>query len=150
MIAVSMLTQLEMNMFFSSRESKLWYIHRELSWNKIIKTLHATKWMNLTNIILKKRNYTKKSIWYVISLTKAFQKLIVSGYINHQGVISFMGEELRTGSGLSIEDSKWEYDCLVLWNRTFIWQFLPIIPSCISSVQFSRSVMSKSLWPYEL
>ena len=124
MIAVSMLTQLEMNMFFSSRESKLWYIHRELSWNKIIKTLHATKWMNLTNIILKKRNYTKKSIWYVISLTKAFQKLIVSGYINHQGVISFMGEELRTGSGLSIEDSKWEYDCLVLWNRTFIWQFL--------------------------
>ena len=70
--------------------------------------------MILTNIILKKRNYTKKRIWYEISLTKAFQKLIVSGYINHQGVISFIGEELGAGSGLAIEDSKGEYDYLVL------------------------------------
>ena len=27
-MTVFMLTQLEMNMFFSSKESKLWYIHR--------------------------------------------------------------------------------------------------------------------------
>ena len=41
---------------------------------------------------------------------KKIQKLIASGYINHQGVISFMGEELRTGSGLAIDYWKWEYD----------------------------------------